>query len=189
MLVTNIECMDRREKTRAALRTAAVSLFAEHGYDGTTTAQVAGRAGVSEMTLFRHFPSKDALLLDDPFDPLMADAVRARPDSERPMRALCQGIRKAWTTMTPSETADLRWLLGVVAATPSLQGALERSSGQTVSALTSALEDRGVTTPEARAASAAVIAGLSRALLDWSRDEGNDLDACLSSALRVLGGQ
>lgn len=105
------------------------------------------------------------------------------------MRALCQGIREAWATMTPSEVTDLRWLLGVVAATPSLQGALERSSGRTVSALAGALEDRSVTTAEARAASAAVIAGLSSALLDWSRDESSDLDTCVSSALRVLGGQ
>lgn len=170
------------------LREAALRLFTEHGYDGTTTAQVAQHAGVSEMTLFRHFPSKEALLLEDPFDPVMADAVRARPIPENPMRAITEGIRQAWTRMDASEVADLRWLLRVVSGTTSLQGALERSSGLTVSALTVALEDRGVATGEARVAAAAVIAGLSRALLDWSRNEDGDLPACVNLALDILGG-
>lgn len=39
------------------------------GYAATGTAQIAQRAGVSEMTLFRHFPSKEALLLEDPSMP------------------------------------------------------------------------------------------------------------------------
>lgn len=165
-----------------------MQLFAEHGYDRTTTAQVARHAGVSEMTLFRHFASKEALLLEDPFDPVMADEVRTRPVTENPMRAVAEGIRQAWSTMAAPEVANLRWLLGVVAGTPSLQGALERNSDQTVSALTDALEDRGVATGKARVASAAVIAGLSRALLDWSLEEKCDLDACVNLALDILGG-
>jgi len=170
------------------LRDAALRLFVEQGYDRTTTAQVAEHAGVSEMTLFRHFASKEALLLEDPFDPDMADAVRARPIAESAMRAIAEGIREAWSTMDASEMASLRWLLGVVASTPSLKGALERSSDQTVAALTIALEDRGVATGEARVAAAAVIAGLSRALLDWSGNEHGDLSACVSVALDILGG-
>ncbi|KPC86144.1 TetR family transcriptional regulator, partial [Streptomyces sp. NRRL WC-3753] len=39
-------------------------MFAAQGYDATTTAAVAERAGVSEMTLFRHFATKEALLLE-----------------------------------------------------------------------------------------------------------------------------
>ncbi|MGV8977839.1 MAG: TetR/AcrR family transcriptional regulator [Cellulomonas sp.] len=181
--------MDKRDRTRAALREAALGLFAEHGYDRTTTAQVASRAGVSEMTLFRHFASKEALLLEDPFDPVMAASVSTRPASEGPLRAVAEGIREAWTTMAASDVADLRWLLGVVSGTPSLQGALERSSSQTAAALTVALESRGVATGVARVAAAAAIAGLSRALLDWSLDEERDLDACVHRALDVLGGR
>lgn len=180
--------MERRNRTRASLREAALLLFAAQGYDQTTTAQVSKRAGVSEMTLFRHFASKEALLLEDPFDPVMADGVRGRPVTEKPMRAVCEGIREAWTTMAVSEMADLRWLLGVVSGTRSLRGAVERNSERTISALTVALEDRGVATGEARVAASAVIAGLSRALLDWYQDERSDLDARVNQALDVLGG-
>ena len=50
----------RSERRAQILRTAA-SLFAQHGFAGTTTRQVAAAVGTSETVLFRHFPTKDAL--------------------------------------------------------------------------------------------------------------------------------
>ncbi|HTJ27099.1 MAG TPA: TetR/AcrR family transcriptional regulator [Candidatus Limnocylindria bacterium] len=50
------------EETRARILTAARELFERHGTRGTTTREVAERAGVNEATLFRHFGSKRALL-------------------------------------------------------------------------------------------------------------------------------
>ena len=41
---------------------AAARLYAEAGYRGATTRRIAGEAGVNEITLFRHFGSKDALI-------------------------------------------------------------------------------------------------------------------------------
>jgi TetR/AcrR family transcriptional regulator len=41
---------------------AAVALIGERGVDGATTAEIARRAGVTEKTLFRYFPSKDDLV-------------------------------------------------------------------------------------------------------------------------------
>lgn len=42
---------------------AAVDLFTEQGYDATTVAQIAERAGATKSTLFRHFPDKRELLV------------------------------------------------------------------------------------------------------------------------------
>ena len=50
------------EETRARILTAARDLFERNGTRGTTTREVAERAGVNEATLFRHFGSKGALL-------------------------------------------------------------------------------------------------------------------------------
>jgi AcrR family transcriptional regulator len=181
--------MKRWDRTHAALRRAALELFAEQGYGATGTAQVAKRAGVSEMTLFRHFPSKEALLLADPFDPLMAEAVRARPPHEPAMRALAEGIRQAWKQVEAEIVQELRNLLQIVAQTPALHGAIERNSAETIVALADALKDRGVAQAQARVAAAATIAGLSTALLDWARSEHAALDVVLDSALDVLGGE
>lgn len=50
------------ERTQARILTAALQLFSQQGYAGTTTRAIAREAGISEVTLFRHFPSKDQLL-------------------------------------------------------------------------------------------------------------------------------
>src|SRR5438270_1540062 len=46
---------------RAAIIKAVRQLFAEKGFDGTTTRELAAAAGVSEALLFKHFPNKEAL--------------------------------------------------------------------------------------------------------------------------------
>ncbi|MDA2804744.1 TetR/AcrR family transcriptional regulator [Nocardiopsis suaedae] len=180
--------MDRWSRTHEALRRAALELFTEDGYDAASTARIAERAGVSEMTLFRHFPSKDALLLADPFDPLMAEAVRARPAEEPPMRALAEGIRRAWAGIDADSARDLRIRLRIIAEASSLHGALERNSGETIAALAGALAKRGAAAAPARAAATAMVSGLSVALLEWARSERSSLDDALGRALDVLGG-
>ncbi|KAA9392895.1 TetR family transcriptional regulator [Kocuria coralli] len=181
--------MGRWERTHEALRQAAFELFPEHGYSATGTAQIARCAGVSEMTLFRHFPTKEALVVADSFDPLMADAVRLRPAEEPAMRALAEGIRSAWAQVGDEEAQALRERLRIIVQTPVLRGAIERGSEDTAIALAGALVDRGVSETQARVATAAVIAGLSTALLDWVRTDQTALDAALGSALDVLGGE
>lgn len=46
---------------RAQLLDVAISVFGERGFGGSTTKAIAAAAGISEATIFRHFPSKDAL--------------------------------------------------------------------------------------------------------------------------------
>lgn len=75
----------RRERkkaaTRQALADAALNLFLEHGYDQVSVKDVAEAADVSTTTLFKHFPSKEALVFDEDTDQQAAlvAAVRERP--------------------------------------------------------------------------------------------------------------
>jgi AcrR family transcriptional regulator len=50
--------------TRDKILKAAQKLFARHGYDGTTTKELAEKAGIAEGTLFRHFTNKKAILVE-----------------------------------------------------------------------------------------------------------------------------
>lgn len=181
--------MGRWDRTHEALQQAALDLFSAQGYSTTGTAQIAARAGVSEMTLFRHFPTKEALISADSFDPLMAEAVRTRPADEPPMRALTEGIRLAVAQIEDTDLDALRTRVHVIAQTPALGGLIERGSEETTAALARALTDRGCDGVQARVAAAAVIAGLSAALLEWARAEQCGLEATLRSALDVLGGR
>jgi AcrR family transcriptional regulator len=49
------------EERRAAIIKAVRRVFAEKGFDATTTRELAAAAGVSEALLFKHFPNKEAL--------------------------------------------------------------------------------------------------------------------------------
>lgn len=70
------------EETRARILAAARELFERNGTRGTTTREVAERAGVNEATLFRHFGSKRALL----------DAMRERACGVEEFRAILSGL-------------------------------------------------------------------------------------------------
>ena len=144
---------------------------------------------MSEVTLFRHFTTKESLLLDDPFDPLLAEAVRTRPGHEPPLRALAEGIRQAWGRVDGEVAEEQRERLRILAANPSLRGAIERNSQATVAALAAALADRGVPDVRAQVAAAAVIAGLSAARREWAHTGRGSVDEVLDAALDVLGGE
>lgn len=54
--------LERRTATRRAILDAAVDTLVDRGYAATTTPEVAERAGVSQGAVFKHFPTKAALL-------------------------------------------------------------------------------------------------------------------------------
>ena len=70
----------------------ALQLFTEQGYDATPVAAVAAAAGVSHMTFFRHFPTKESVVVADVFDPAIAAAVAAQPRSSTPLARPVRGL-------------------------------------------------------------------------------------------------
>lgn len=67
-----------------------MGLFAEHGFDRVSVAQVAAAAGVAEKTVFNYFPSKAALFFDEG-DDLLAEllhTVRTRPPGRTALAAM-----------------------------------------------------------------------------------------------------
>jgi AcrR family transcriptional regulator len=85
---------EHKERTRHDLLVSARTLFAERGYNATSAADIAAGAGVTERTLFRYFPNKLALVLDELLAllPEMAESIRERPAAEPPYQAVCEGI-------------------------------------------------------------------------------------------------
>jgi AcrR family transcriptional regulator len=69
-------------QTRARISDVATQLFLERGFDAVTVAEVAREAGVSSVTVFKHFPRKEDLLLDraDDAAELLRTAVRDSSD-------------------------------------------------------------------------------------------------------------
>jgi AcrR family transcriptional regulator len=64
-----------QNEREAAIIQAATRLFGKQGYEATHTAQIASIAGVTERTLFRYFPSKNALYRRVIFPAILAAAL------------------------------------------------------------------------------------------------------------------
>ena len=78
---------------RDQLLEAAVRVYAEAGYRGATTRRIAFEAGVNEITLFRHFGSKDVLIREAIARSQQATAIRLPETPVQPLRELCDYAR------------------------------------------------------------------------------------------------
>lgn len=178
--------MGKSQETHSRLQQRALDLFAEYGFEATTVEQIARAAGVSEMTFFRHFPTKDAVVLEDPFDPQIAAAVAAQPGSLGPLARACRGLRQAIGGLALPDQHQVRQRVRIVGQTPSLAGGVWANTTATQEVLTRVLAEHA-DEPDARVAAAAVMGALTAALIDWgSRDDEQALPGMLLRALDVL---
>lgn len=176
----------KRERTLAALVEAGLDLFEKQGYEATTVAQIAGAAGVTEMTFFRYFPAKEHLLLDDPYDPVLTAAIAAEPTGLAPFLRAVRGIRAAWRALPEPEAPIIRRRIRVAARTPALRGAVWRSTGNTELAIIEQLVADGASPETARVAAASVLAALVAGLLSWADGEHGTLSDAIERALDVI---
>ena len=79
------------EKTEAAIRAAAATLIARHGYEAMSMRQLAEEVGVQAAALYRYFPTKEELLftlMREHMEQLVAAWDAARPSSADPAARL-----------------------------------------------------------------------------------------------------
>jgi AcrR family transcriptional regulator len=82
---------------RGRLEQAAFTLYAERGFENTTVAEIAKRAGVTERTFFRHFADKREVLFPGSSDlrEVLVSTVANAPDSLAPIDAVAEGLEAA----------------------------------------------------------------------------------------------
>lgn len=178
----------KRERTRSRILATALDLFDERGYDAVTTAQIAAAAEVSEMTLFRHFPSKDRLIGDDPYDPVIAQSVARQPTDMPTMARATAGLRQAWRSVPAPAAEVVRRRLRIAVGSPALVSALRANTRVTEDAVAQALVSTGAAPADARIAAAALLAALMESLLAWAAGADGSLGAAVLQALDVLEG-
>src|ERR1700739_2289081 len=90
---------------RQRLETAALDLFVENGYEETTVAQIADRAGLNRATFFRHFADKREVLFggEDVLGGLFSDAIRDAAPDATPTECLRPASTAADAEMTPPQ--------------------------------------------------------------------------------------
>jgi AcrR family transcriptional regulator len=158
---------------RGRLAEAAFALYGERGFEQTTVADIAKRAGLTERTFFRHFADKREVLFAgaDALRELMLSTIAQAPESLAPIDAVAAGLEASGALI--QEGGELsRQRQAIIDASPELQERELIKLTTLASALTDALRLRGVEDPAASLAAEAGIAVFKVAFERWI--DGND---------------
>ena len=161
---------------RKRLQLAALELFSERGYEETTAAEIAAKAGVTERTFFRHFPDKREVLFDGDtaFIEALTSAVRHAPPALGPWDTLFlafNAVKQIFVENRPFTEPRQR----VIASNPALQERAVAKTRSVIAAVASALCERGLTVPQANLAAQMGMATLSHGVSAWFNDGSIDL--------------
>ena len=175
------------EPARRRLQQATLELFRERGYDATTTAEIAARAGVTERTFFRHFPDKREALFDgeEAFRDALTDAVARAPEGLAPMDALLCAFRSVEPLLEHNRPfTEPRQK--IIARTPALQERVLTKTANLIGALAAVLVRRGVDDGLANLAAQVGMAALGYGATAWFNDPRPGLDTHLRRAFETL---
>ncbi|MEV4567532.1 helix-turn-helix domain-containing protein [Nonomuraea sp. NPDC049419] len=186
----------RRAQTQRTIQAHAIRLFSERGYDATTMNDVAEAAGVSPMTLYRHFPTKEDLVLIDQHGELIAERIATSPPGQPLARRIGGALVAAAAALAgddvPAERRTLLVRLQLMISTPALRARHLDNQYALQRAIIDALGDEAADPDrafQAQAAAGACLAALHTALVRWAEDEGRaDLPALIAKALDAVFG-
>ena len=173
---------------RGRLAQAALTLYAEQGFEQTTAAEIARAAGLTERTFFRHFADKREVLFygTDVMQELLVRAIADAPPGATAMDAV--GLVLQTVGAIVQETPELaRVRAKVVSANPELRERELVKLAEIATAMSGALRDRGVPEPAASLAAETGIAVYKVAFARWISTPGQpDLPAILRESLAEL---
>jgi AcrR family transcriptional regulator len=167
-----------------------MALYAEQGYERTTVAEIADRAGVTARTFFRHYADKREVLFAGAQDleKHMVDALAAAPPSASPMDAVTAALLAA-ADLFADRRDHARSRQAVIAATPELRERELIKLSSLAAAFTEALRRRGVAPGVASLAAEAGVAVFRVGFERWVAEPGDpDLAGIMRATLADLAG-
>ena len=177
------------EPARQRLQQAAVELFRKHGYDQTTAAEIAERAGVTERTFFRHFADKREVLFDGQtkLRELLTAAIAKLPAKLPPLEILYRAFCSVERLLEDNRPFSLP-RQQVIDRTPALQERELAKVAALAEALALTLKQRGVDERLASLAAQTGMATFRYAIEGWFAQPTGGLAAHLDRAFGDLDG-
>jgi AcrR family transcriptional regulator len=180
----------KKQKTRWAIQEHALRLFAEQGYEGTTVEQIAAAAEISPSTFFRYFKTKEDVVVEDEYDPIMATAIADAPADLSPFGAVRHAMRFAMQAVGPEEREKVIERSRLMLAVPALRSRSWDNLVNTIDVIAVPIAARTGRRPDdfaVRAFAGACIGALIAALLKWVDSDGDpDLPDLLDEALQAV---
>ncbi|MBM9469179.1 TetR family transcriptional regulator [Nakamurella leprariae] len=154
------------------LQQAALELFAERGFDATTVADIAARAGVTERTFFRYYADKREVLFDgeDGLQRAFVDAVAAAPAGASTTAVIDAALAAGGGFLEQRRSADRhfpRIRAEILAANDALQERELLKMAKLAGALAGALRTRGLDELSARMTAELIVAVFVTAFTRW----------------------
>lgn len=174
---------------RGRLEVAALELVSENGFDRTTVAEIAARAGVTERTFFRYFADKREVLFSggNALEEYLVRQVAKAPDSAGPLDAIAGALQAAASEIFAERHAFARQRQAAIESNTDLQERELLKLAALTKALAAALRDRGVGEPSASLAAESGVAVFKTAFARWVGDGNeNDLGQLISETLAEL---
>lgn len=155
--------------TENRFRAAALELFGEVGYEQTTVAAIAERAGLTSRTFFRYFTDKREVLFNgsERLQQEMVDALAQAPLEASAVDAVAAALTKAGDFFDDDRRPFSRIRSAVIAANADLRERELIKLATLSAALAQALRERGVDEPDASLAAEAGIAVFRVAFAQW----------------------
>ena len=173
---------------RGRLAQAALMLYAEQGFEQTTVAEIAKRAGLTERTFFRHFADKREVLFygSETAQDRLAHAVADAPALATPMQAETAALETI-SAMIQENPERVRLRDAVISANAELRERELSKLAVLTAGMAGALRDRGVPGPAAELAAETGFAVFKVAFARWVADPGQaDLPAIFRQAMTEL---
>jgi AcrR family transcriptional regulator len=156
--------------SRGRLQEAALALFSERGFDQTTAAQIADRAGLTERTFFRYFADKREVLFGGSVllrDRIVA-GVAGAPESDSPFDAVACGLQEAAAMLGEARPDMARQRYDVIVSNPELRERELAKLSDYAAAIAGVLTERGVTELQSTLAAEAGMTVLKVAIERWA---------------------
>lgn len=166
---------------------AALELFDTVGYEETTVAQIADRAGVTARTFFRYFADKPEVLFagSETLETEMVAALRAAPADLSPLDSLRAAFEMAATLL--SERTDFaRVRHAIIAANPALAERELMKMAHLADGLAQTLRERGVKEPRASMTAQVGVAAFRVAFATWVARPRTSLRRLIETNLEVV---
>jgi AcrR family transcriptional regulator len=174
---------------RGRLERAALELYIERGFEQTTVAEIAKRAGLTERTFFRHFADKREVLFGGSalLQERIVAGVTGAPAGDGPLDAVCRGLDAAAAMLGEFRRDLSRQRQAVIAANPELRERELAKLADYAAAVTVALHERGVGEPQATLAAEAGMTVLRVAIQRWAcGDNDQDLSTIMRTSVAEL---
>jgi AcrR family transcriptional regulator len=177
--------------TLERLQLAALELFEERGYDGTTVADIAARAGLTERTFYRHYADKREVLVSGTSElaALFTKTISAQPEGVAPLAAVAAALDAVGAFFDTRRSFAVRRQAAVAASRDLQERELAKLDALTATVVTS-LQERGTAPSTAQVIATVGVSLFHVAFSQWVSDQqGRTFGTFVRMALSALRDQ